>query len=257
MKVSASPPLWVVHLSFTGLWLFYFGPWLFGLTPPTDSSVEPRAFLFGLGLSQVTLLGLGVVLLKAMPLGTDGLRNTLKAPKWDKMLAACLGFTCLSLALGSIIDLTQLDQFGGVVSESHQLFEKVDGELRLALAIVVGIIPGVVEEIVFRGVLLRRLLLSYAPKLSLVVSSLAFGLFHPDLVHTPATFLMGIYLGTLYLHRGRLSYCIAAHALNNFCAVIGAELELSQIDHVGIVLGGGLVAYLSTHYYFRGRLIAD
>ena len=81
------------------------------------------------------------------------------------------------------------------------------------------IVP-IVEELAFRGYLLRRLVSSDFTEvplnrlflLPLLVSSLMFGVLHQN-------YLGGVLAGALYafaqIHRGRLSDAILAHAITN------------------------------------------
>jgi exosortase E/protease (VPEID-CTERM system) len=90
------------------------------------------------------------------------------------------------------------------------------------------IVP-VVEELAFRGYLLRRLqapdfdhvAIGSITLVSLLVSSLCFGLLHGD---GPRTWVAGLGAGLAYAlvtrHRGRLGDAVAAHGVTNLCLSI-------------------------------------
>ena len=93
----------------------------------------------------------------------------------------------------------------------------------LGLSAIVIVAP-VTEEWFFRGLLLRRLTLKWGTAPGVVISSLAFGLMHTDIIG--ATFF-GIVMCALYARRGYLWAPVIAHAANNAIAagfvVLGAH----------------------------------
>lgn len=79
----------------------------------------------------------------------------------------------------------------------------------------VAVVPAVCEEVLFRGVVLAGLQPGRRPVTAVVVSSLLFGLSHPNLEQfVPAT-LMGLALGALALRSGSIVPGIVAHATIN------------------------------------------
>lgn len=91
------------------------------------------------------------------------------------------------------------------------------------LLLLVAVLPGICEEITFRGVLLhglRRRLRSVA--LCLVVRGI-FALFHLSLVRLLPTFLIGIVLAALTLVTGSLYPAVLWHALSNAFAILAEE----------------------------------
>ncbi|QKG58965.1 CPBP family intramembrane metalloprotease [Hymenobacter sp. BRD128] len=73
----------------------------------------------------------------------------------------------------------------------------------------------VLEEILFRGLLLRGLLRNYSPVVAIGQSALLFGVFHLNPAQSLFALLMGLMLGWLYYRTQSLALCIALHALNN------------------------------------------
>lgn len=111
-----------------------------------------------------------------------------------------------------------------------------DPWLQLPLLIVVIVIGPIAEEILFRGILFRRLLRRWPPLLAALGSSLLFGAAHFDLVGST---LIGVALVALYVQTRSLWVPIAAHALNNLLAM------LSQAELFGRILDvGWLIAAL-------------
>ncbi|MEY2425030.1 MAG: protease family protein [Actinomycetota bacterium] len=88
----------------------------------------------------------------------------------------------------------------------------------LAVLLVVG--APLVEEIFYRGLLLRSLQRYCPPWLAIVVCGVVFGAAHFDLVTLPGLALFGIVLAYLAHRSGRLGPSIVAHAAFNLVTVI-------------------------------------
>ncbi len=114
-----------------------------------------------------------------------------------------------------------------------------DWVLVVVFALLVVVAP-VVEEIVYRGVLLSRLRRSMGPWPAILVAAGAFAAIHlvdPAAVYAvPGLFLIGVALGWLALSTGDLGVPIAVHAGVNLTAVV---LLTFAEDIAGA--GGGMV----------------
>ncbi len=77
-----------------------------------------------------------------------------------------------------------------------------------------------VEELFFRGLVLRALLPRYGAPVAIVVSAVLFALAHFESVQLPGLLGFGAVLGVLAWRTGRLGPGIAAHAAFNASAVI-------------------------------------
>ena len=119
----------------------------------------------------------------------------------------------------------------------------------------------VVEELVFRGLVLRRWERKWGIRASVLGTSLAFAVLHADLL---GSLLFGIVMAGLYLRSGTLLLPIATHALYNACAefmggVGGApDTTLYTLEEfrgewpVGAaLLAGGLSVVLAVLYTWR------
>jgi membrane protease YdiL (CAAX protease family) len=94
----------------------------------------------------------------------------------------------------------------------------------LVLAIVgLVVLPPLVEELVFRGVLIERLAVKWGLAIAIVVSSVGFGLLHVDPVGAG---MFGVVTALLYLRTGSLWPGILIHAANN--AVALASMRLAE-----------------------------
>ncbi|MDO7885190.1 CPBP family intramembrane glutamic endopeptidase [Hymenobacter cheonanensis] len=73
----------------------------------------------------------------------------------------------------------------------------------------------VLEEILFRGILLRGLLRNYSPALAIGQSALLFGIIHFNPAQSLFALCFGLTLGWIYYRTQSLVLCIVLHGLNN------------------------------------------
>ena len=83
----------------------------------------------------------------------------------------------------------------------------------------VGIVAGISEEIIFRGMICNSLA-RYNKGFAVVVSALIFSLMHMNLDQGIPAFFSGICFGYIYLRSGSLLVTVLLHILNNFIAVV-------------------------------------
>ncbi|MBG8554830.1 CPBP family intramembrane glutamic endopeptidase [Hymenobacter guriensis] len=122
--------------------------------------------------------------------------------------------------------------------------------------VVLCVAAPVLEELLFRGVLLAGLLRNYPqrPWMAIGQSALLFGLIHGNPAQMVGTGLIGLLLGWLYYRTQSLWLCMATHALNNLLAFLGLVVggqelaEKSVVDvfgswwaYAGAVAAGALV----------------
>lgn len=78
-----------------------------------------------------------------------------------------------------------------------------------------AIVAPILEEILFRGIILGGLLHRYSPRMAVLASALIFAVAHANPWQFPVSFIMGILLGWWFLKTNSLILCISAHAFNN------------------------------------------
>jgi membrane protease YdiL (CAAX protease family) len=105
------------------------------------------------------------------------------------------------------------------------------GEFGQAAAVVV-VVPGLLEELAFRGFVFGGLCFYRGPQVALFASSLLFAAFHLDPWHFPAVFLLGFTFATLVWLTHSIYPAILAHMINNLVSLV----ELNLQTHLGIEL---------------------
>lgn len=86
--------------------------------------------------------------------------------------------------------------------------------------IAVCLVAPFVEEMLFRGIILRGFLTHYSPSASIILSALLFGFVHLNIYQIPMAFLLGCFLGWLFYLSKSVWPSIIAHAAYNLGAVI-------------------------------------
>ncbi len=102
-----------------------------------------------------------------------------------------------------------------VEERARTLWDKVDGGWIIALVAVVVIGAPLIEEIVYRGLILQSLQGRFNEILALVISAVWFAAIHLQPVEFPGLFVFAIVLGLCFQMTRRLGSAILAHAAFN------------------------------------------
>ncbi len=100
----------------------------------------------------------------------------------------------------------------------------------------------VLEEFIFRGIILDGLLKRYSPIKSILVSSILFGLVHLNPWQFVGAFIIGIFSGWVYYRTQCLSFSIIIHAAVNLTGYIlnSSDNIESSMDETLLEMYGGL-----------------
>ena len=88
----------------------------------------------------------------------------------------------------------------------------------LLAVLVLAILPAVVEEIVFRGLLLK-LFLRVGVVFAVIASSIIFAIYHLNWAQLVYQFIFGIILASIVVRTKRLWYAMILHFINNFIVI--------------------------------------
>lgn len=110
-----------------------------------------------------------------------------------------------------------------VEQRARDLWDRANGGWVIALVIVVVIGAPLIEEIVYRGLILQALQGRINDVLALLVSSLWFAAIHLQPVELPGLFAFALVLGACFLVTGRLGCPIIAHAAFNAVGLLLAS----------------------------------
>lgn len=87
-----------------------------------------------------------------------------------------------------------------------------------------AIVPGFVEELLFRGVILKNLL-PYGRTTAVFASALLFGVMHQNAGQLLYATVAGLVFGYVYVHTRSLWCCVLMHVCNNFLSVLTTAIS--------------------------------
>lgn len=78
----------------------------------------------------------------------------------------------------------------------------------------------IMEELIFRGIILDGLLKRYSPVKSIILSSVLFGILHLNPWQFVSAFIGGLFIGWVYYRTRKLSLSILIHSVNNLVGFV-------------------------------------
>jgi len=126
-----------------------------------------------------------------------------------------------------------------------QLFDTLTNAMKeifnnkVAGFLMVAVTAPILEEILFRGVILKALLKKYAPYKAILLSAIAFGIFHLNPWQFLYATVLGLWLGYIYWKTRSLFYPILIHMLLNGTAFVAAQfLDMETTEGMAEQLAG-------------------
>lgn len=159
----------------------------------------------------------------------------------DILLSFVLGI-CYGQIGNTVIGLLNLfELFGGY---SDMMGQMLDGQSFFSMLLWIGIAAPAAEELVFRGLVYRRLKDYVHPTLAMLLSAVGFGLYHGNVIQ----FLYATFMGIIFvriLERSRSMWgCILAHMGANIWSVVLTCYSEELLQAGGGVLLGFLMLLL-------------
>lgn len=181
----------------------------------------------------VTYVGSGVPLyLIAMPIAVMlmGKSTVIETRKFDmkpglffKLLLMCLPMMWAGSVFGSMLSM--------VLSNGEATDRVADLAMQTNIwnVVFLVIVGPIFEEWLFRKQLIDRTR-KYGEKTAILLSGLAFGLFHMNLFQFFYAFLLGLMFGYVYTRTSKLRYSMAMHMIINFNGGVLAPWVLTRVD---------------------------
>lgn len=126
------------------------------------------------------------------------------------LMVGTLGISILASELGNI-----LHWISPISEEYLKIIETLYQQDIVGIVLAIGVVAPVVEELVFRGVILSGLETKYGSAKAVMISSLLFGLIHVFPWSIINAFLLGLIFAWLKLQTRSLVACMIAHSLYN------------------------------------------
>ena len=202
------PPEWYVVITLLGLWIGFIGaPWLASFFQGT------RHFLRDLGIRM----------------------------KWIDLIGIPIGLAGQFLVVLMYAPFQhEIHDFNG---PTNKLTGGAHGGGFAVIAIAVIVFAPAMEELFFRGLLLKGLVRAFAPNgasgrlraatvvLAVIVDGLLFGLAHGEWVQLAGLAVFGMILATISYRTGRLGMNFLAHATFNSVAILALVVQGNAVIH--------------------------
>jgi len=131
------------------------------------------------------------------------------------------------------------------VPQESFLDDLVGNNLILEL-ISIALFAAVIEEILFRGIVLKRLSKMMKPTFAVILSAVIFGIIHFDLVQSSYAFVVGLVLGLVYVWFDSIWLVIAIHfTYNGINVVLNHLLGETEINLVVLIIITGVSLVVS------------
>jgi membrane protease YdiL (CAAX protease family) len=229
-SASSTPPRWTFAVA-TVIWAMIVGfaarfaiaiivPLIGGAALMRWLVGTPLGLAVGAAVIQFALLAMVLLRSTLMPDLWLGIRRAIGFRPSRALTAAVfvIGIAPLANILGILVakltgtNLESIEVIGALVRSASLL------ELGV-LAIALTLLPAVVEEVIFRGLVLGSLD-ELRPRLALLLSALAFGAFHLDVAQGVATAILGLGFGYIAQTTGSLLGAMVAHGTYNLLVLL-------------------------------------
>lgn len=199
--------------------------------PNYTNGIEPVS-LYILN-SIVCLLGFsvaGIITTKISRLKLDDVIKIKKTNIADttKFVLAGMSFTFILNILLSLMNIN-LSLFG-YTNEMNDYGEVNGIAGNIIYFVSIAIVPAIIEEFLFRGVILGTLRKYHGDVIAIIVSSVLFGFVHGNFLQTPLTALSGMIMGYLAVKTNSIIPSMILHFINNALAVT-SEWLMKAIDN--------------------------
>lgn len=181
----------------------------------------------------VTYVGSGVPLyLIAMPIAVMlmGKSTVIETRKFDmkpglffKLLLMCLPMMWVGSVFGSMLSMALSN------GEATDRVADLAMQMNIWNVVFLVIVGPIFEEWLFRKQLIDHTR-KYGEKTAILLSGLAFGLFHMNLFQFFYAFLLGLMFGYVYTRTSKLRYSTAMHMIINFNGGVLAPWVLTRVD---------------------------
>lgn len=174
--------------------------------------------------------------------------------KWQFFLiAVLLQFGLFSLTFLNILFQEALEGWG--FSGAEVTLPSLEGAKILPVLLVVGVLPAIFEETLFRGILTGTMhRQGWGALLTVLISAAAFSLFHANPIQTIYQFLCGAAYALLAVRSGSVLPTMIAHFLNNAVIILVTAFEVELLS-LPFVISSAIVLALTLGYliFFTGR----
>lgn len=176
--------------------------------------MSPPVFIAMLVLGQLAIFVAAIVAAKLSPVPINqriGL-VTPRCPRWAHVVFVLGSALPLTLSVGAaylVATVIEPDK------STEMLYDQMTSVWAVLFIVLIGLLPGICEEILFRGYIQRRFIDRWGPATGIIVTSIVFGLFHVTPHGIALATIIGVWLGVLAYRTGSIWSGIFCHAAIN------------------------------------------
>lgn len=238
----------LVGMMGSALWLVISGGSVNDLLNMAESSGGLQAVLGGNAIGLVGGLGAASFVLARLDSSRPRAAMRFAAPHPRALILAVVGLAALQpiiLWLGEINASLPIPEFIRAMEaqqlEMIQWIIEGDGNLMLNL-LLVAVVPGICEELFFRGYVQQRAERSWGVAWGIAFSGVVFGLFHLRLSEALPLCALGLFMAYLVWSTGSIWVPIAIHFANNAAALLLARVSGEDVLEAAILPWPWIVA---------------
>lgn len=250
----------------TGVSYFVFGAIAMGLQFAVSlvigkfwpGALEYHWLIFLISFASMYLAAFPVcrLLMKRLP-QKQLFQHDMRFKTWILLMSMALCLMFFGSIIGSIVDAI-ISGASGLTAGSDVSDLVLNNNLGIVLLVVVIIGP-IVEEVLFRKILIDRLIV-FGDKAAILISAIMFALFHGNFAQLFYAFGVGLLFGYVYVRTGKLKYSITMHISVNFLggfmpALFVKLMDFSQIQYS--IYSGELEEILNGIGVFLGLVVFE
>lgn len=146
---------------------------------------------------------------------------------------------CMGANIATSILMTILENWNVPMPEMPDMMEQTPISLLLNV-VVIAVLPAILEELVFRGCVLR-VLRPFGDGFAVAISAVLFGLMHGNIRQIPFALIVGLILGWLYVVTNSIWWPMAVHFINNALSVCMDYLSYGLSENGTAVFFSGII----------------
>jgi membrane protease YdiL (CAAX protease family) len=189
--------------------------------------ISDTSLFSGVLTALASIISFGIVLLVGFKKTKRKFNEVFKFNKvspflWVAAIVFSIGFHILNSELSNILNyfLPMSEIFINV------LYETLMAEQIFVISIIiVGIIPGFAEELLFRGLILDGLINNYSKRKAIIISALLFGIIHLNPWQFLTGFIFGLIFAWICIKTNSILLCIYIHLFNNVLSTVAIRLK--------------------------------
>lgn len=225
-----------------------------------EKMMSPELFMLTAAAGQIAFLMAAIIPAWLSPVPMRKRLGLLSPrPSWSIVPLVTVGsWAALAVGIGCAYALTLVIPPDPMI---EKLLEGITAKLAVPFVLFIAFVPGIVEELLFRGYVQRRLLERWTPGVAITVTSLLFAIVHVQPHHVALAFPIGLWLGVVAWKTGSVYPSMFGHAfmngsLNAWRMVVKfAEVpeDAQTIGYILAIIGGLACFLLAMNVFLKGE----